>query len=108
MVVAAASADLEWCHAPSDFHSLRLEAIIDRYLSRGAETPVRAVVLEDYVKLSIVGNHGHQIILSRYVCRYFYPRLYVPEYTYWPDVYGTYIRACGLQLGLFTFVLVAT
>jgi hypothetical protein len=42
MVDAATLPDLEWCHAPSTFHSLRLEAIIDRYLSRGAETPVGA------------------------------------------------------------------
>jgi hypothetical protein len=36
-----AAADLESCRTPSEFHSLRLEAIVDRYLSRGAETPVR-------------------------------------------------------------------
>lgn len=32
--------DLEWCHAPSEFRSLRLETILEKYLSRGAETPV--------------------------------------------------------------------
>lgn len=32
--------DLEWCPAPSDFRQLRLDTVLDKYLSQGAEIPV--------------------------------------------------------------------
>lgn len=34
--------DLMWCQ-PSSFRSLRVEAVLDKYLSRGAENPVSRV-----------------------------------------------------------------